>query len=227
MPIIGFSTGSLAPGDFDKALRLIRRAKLGAVELSAIREEELDPLVRFLRTANLDDFDYVSLHAPSSLARLSEAESVGAFVKIGGPWPVIVHPDVIKDVPVWRILGNRLCIENMDQRKASGRTAAELRPLFEALPDARFCLDLAHASQIDPTMSEARRMLGEFGDRLQQIHISSIDSRSMHGPLNLVAARTFRSVLRGLNTDIPWILEGVVEEDDVAPEVVFASEMIS
>jgi hypothetical protein len=42
---IGFSTGSLASGDFRRGLEMALRARVEAIELSALREDELDPLL--------------------------------------------------------------------------------------------------------------------------------------------------------------------------------------
>ena len=50
----------------------------------------------------------------------------------------------------------------MDDRKGTGRTADEIEPFFEALPDAGFCLDVAHAWSIDPTMAVAHEAARPF-----------------------------------------------------------------
>jgi|SRR6266568_3232799 len=64
-----------------------------------------------------------------------------------------VHPDVIEDYSAWEYLGSALCIENMDQRKAIGRTADELGSIFDRLPSAALCFDIGHARQVDTTMT--------------------------------------------------------------------------
>ncbi len=47
-PRIGFSTGALAYGDFEIGVRLLRERGVLAVELSALRDKELPPLVAAL-----------------------------------------------------------------------------------------------------------------------------------------------------------------------------------
>ena len=228
MSIIGFSTGSLALGDFMRGLELVRSLGLKAVELSALREEELPPLVDAIGQLSLGSFDYVSVHAPSRLHALSESELVDTLLVFASRrWPIVVHPDVITDFAAWRRLGSCLCIENMDQRKSIGRTTAELAPFFESLPEAGFCLDLAHAAQIDPTMTEARRFLSAFSQRLLQVHVSSVDSESNHGPLTLSSRLAFRSVATARLMQVPWILESVVSQDCAEDEVTFARELES
>lgn len=70
---IGFSTGSLALGDVQRALDMARSERVKAIELSALRESELDPLLDSLDSLGdrLGRFEYVSFHAPSRLENLS------------------------------------------------------------------------------------------------------------------------------------------------------------
>ena len=68
--------------------------------------------------------------------------------------------------------GSLLCIENMDKRKPIGRSAGELRSIFDQLPDASLCFDIGHARQVDTTMTESYLILKEFGAKLRQVHMS-------------------------------------------------------
>ena len=45
MRLIGFSTGALARNDFRRALQMLAERRVRAVELSALRQDELMPLV--------------------------------------------------------------------------------------------------------------------------------------------------------------------------------------
>lgn len=167
---IGFSTGALAKGDFRRGIQLqSQHAALRAIELSALRELELAPLVEAAPGLDLSGFDYVSFHAPSSLKSIDEVSVVQLLLRLPEEWPIVVHPDIVRTYSLWNRLGSRLCIENMDNRKTTGRTVAELRELFRELPAAGFCLDVGHAKQIDPTMTIAILMLREFGTRLRQV----------------------------------------------------------
>ena len=65
---------------------------------------------------------------------------------------------------------------------APGASPTSSRPFFEALPEAGFCLDVAHAWSIDPTMDVARELLDRFRSRLRQVHLSSL-SGGHHVPL--------------------------------------------
>ncbi len=54
--LIGFSTGALTRGDFRRGLAFLQNQRVRAVELSALRKHELDPLVNALGTFDLSQF---------------------------------------------------------------------------------------------------------------------------------------------------------------------------
>src|ERR1700677_1398002 len=127
MRTIGFSTGALALGDFHAALHMLAEKDVSAVELSALRQHELAPLVEQLDRLDLSHFEYVALHAPSSMEPAFEAEALRLLEQVARRgWPIIVHPDAMYVRQEWARLGNGLCIENMDKRKPIGQTANDL-----------------------------------------------------------------------------------------------------
>ncbi|HYI10914.1 MAG TPA: hypothetical protein VEK57_17795 [Thermoanaerobaculia bacterium] len=218
---IGFSTGALAKGDFARGLDLQRGAeRIDAVELSALRDHELPALAEAAASLQLDAFAYVSLHAPSKLQNLDEETVFGLLLRLP-EWPIVVHPEILQTPSLWQSLGRRLCIENMDDRKTTGRTVEELRELFEIYPDASFCLDLGHARQIDPTMASALRMLREFGDRLRQLHVSDVGPRGEHLPLGATARRSFAHVAHRVPGDCPMIIESIIAPEAMEQELDF------
>lgn len=209
---IGFSTGALAKEDFRAALQKLGRYGIKAVELSALRLRELPALVDALPDLDLSSFRFVSFHAPSSFQPDDEQAVISHLrhvVEFG--LSVIVHPDVIFQPAAWRLLGPGLVIENMDKRKAVGRTAAELAGFFHMFPDASLCFDIGHARQVDPTMTEAKRILKAFGTRLSEIHISEVNTNSRHDPISNHAVRAFRTVADLIPPDVPAILETLID----------------
>lgn len=218
--VVGFSTGSLALGNVRLGLQMVEGHATAAVELSALREEELIPLIESLDDLDLAGFSYISLHAPSKLSMISESEVVRLLRPVAERnWPIVVHPDVIREFDEWRKLGNRLCLENMDKRKRTGRTARELSEFFMALPDATLCFDIGHARQIDPTMCEADAILRQFRERLQQIHLSLVNSQGGHEPLNYESMLAFRRVSQLLPRNVPIILETPVAASGIEKEL--------
>jgi hypothetical protein len=216
---IGFSTGALALGDFDTALRLVIGKPLTAVELSALRRSELPLLLHEATSLDLHQFAYVALHAPSSFSWDEEPEIVRILLQFPRSWKIILHPDTIHDHALWLQLGQQAVIENMDRRKPNGRSVEELAPLFQLLPEAQFCLDLAHAQQWDTTMSEAYLLLKSFSDRLCQIHVSQLDSASHHFPLSLSSIRAFSEVAWLIPDDVPFIIESRVKPEEIDDEI--------
>ncbi len=221
MRTVGFSTGALARGDFRRGIdmQLSRAGARSAIELSALRDHELEPLVAAIPDLQLDRFEYVSFHAPSRLGRLSEDDVISAVRRLPENWPVVVHPEIIATPTKWRGLGARLCVENMDNRKTSGRTVGEMRDWFAVLPEARFCLDVGHARQIDPTMTVALLMLTEFSERLAQIHWSEVGPAGEHLPVHALAALAFGRVAHRIPESCPIIIESVIDADRMSREI--------
>ena len=217
---LGFSTGALAKGDYARGLDLQRpHERIRAVELSALRDRELPALVEAARSLDLARFDYVSFHAPSKLTTLDERSVFELLAALPPEWPIIVHPEILLTPSLWRPLGARLCIENMDNRKTLGRTAAELRELFRQFPEARFCLDVGHARQIDPTMAVALLMLIEFGARLRQLHVSEVGPRGEHRPISMLSGWAYERIAHRVPQTCPLIIESVIEPQDIPREI--------
>jgi|SRR5215469_4635119 len=217
---IGFSTGALAYGDFQRALEMLSGTGIEVLELSALRDVELMPLLAAINELNLSQFRYISVHAPSFFRREHEPEIVNALASISERgWPVIVHPDAIYEYTRWRSLGGELCVENMDKRKPIGRSADELNRVFDELPEASFCFDIGHARQIDSTMIEAYLLLTSFRDKLRQVHVSEVNTSSKHDVLSYTSILAFRKVAHLIPADIPLILETPTVPKDFEAEI--------
>jgi sugar phosphate isomerase/epimerase len=205
---IGTSTGIFpeARGDWRTLVELACTVSAFAVELSALGGDELLSLDRYLAGAPRLPFRYVSVHAPTKGLATDERDTLAMLGRLP-LWvrSVVTHPDVMADLRAYRGLGTRLVIENMDGRKAIGRTAGELEPFFEALPDAGFCLDIAHAHSLDRSLELAHELLDRYGRRLRQVHLSSLCDGE-HVPVTAADARNFVPVLDRCR-DVPWILE--------------------
>ena len=183
------------------------RTSVFAVELAALSEDELPGLVEYLGSGVDLPFRFLSVHAPVKHRRTTERELVDVLAGLpASVHAIVVHPDTIEDPALYAQLGRRLAIENMDARKEDGRTVEELEPLFEALPDATFCFDVAHAWSIDPTMEEAERLLDSYAGRLCHVHVSSLDEDGHHMPLAPEHEELFEHPL-GRCLGVPWILE--------------------
>jgi hypothetical protein len=228
MRLVGFSTGSLALGNFRLGLKMVEGKPTAAVELSALRDSELVSLIKALDYLDLRQFAYVSFHAPSSFLTLEEAAVVSLLRPVAERgWPIIVHPDAIRNFDLWVGFGKLTCIENMDKRKRKGRTAAELGIIFSRVPGASLCFDVGHARQIDPSMCEAEQILREHGHRLKQLHVSDVTSESSHERLSLEAILAFQRIARLIPEHIPVILETPVSTHAMVEELLRARNALS
>jgi hypothetical protein len=220
MQPLGFSTGALALSNFREALRMLRDQPVTALELSAIRQHELIPLLSALDEIDLSQFQYVSIHAPSSFS--PEAEMAifrDIYESRQRGWPIIIHPDTLHDFSLWKQLGDLLCVENMDKRKSAGRTVQELEYLFSEFPQASFCFDIGHARQVDTSMTEAFQMLKRFSSRLRQVHISEVNTLNKHDRLSFVSILGFQEVTHLIPPSTPVIIESMVPEDQIGAEI--------
>lgn len=208
--LVGASTGYMAGarGDWPRLVAAAESCSLEVVELSALAAPELPGLCAFLaEQADALPFAHVSVHGPSKGWR--GTPDALATTLVGLPWQVdgiVMHPETLGDPSVFAALGARLRLENMDSRKPDARTADELARYFEALPAARFCFDVAHAQLHDPTMALAHELVDAFGDRLVEVHISSIEPQGAHVPLRAEDAEAFAPVLARC-VGVPWVLE--------------------
>jgi hypothetical protein len=206
---IGASTGYMQDlrGDWDAQVAEAWKVSSFAIELSVLSEQELPSLTEYLQRSPSLPFRYISIHGPSKGREMDEERLVSALDQLARRADAIVmHPDTIERLELYRPLGQKLLLENMDARKSSGRTAEELGKAFAKLPEAGFCFDVAHASSIDRGMRAANDLLDRFGDRLCHVHLSSLSEDRHHVRLNSEDEELFCPVLRRC-LDVPWILE--------------------
>jgi sugar phosphate isomerase/epimerase len=183
---------------------------------------------RLLRELGLSAVGHTSPHLPIASAfdglreRVHELlrQCFAAFAEMGVEL-VNVHPDampsVIPPAEVTRrnaeavaaladdaaAAGVRLMVENMGR---SFGTADELRPLFEAAPDALFHLDVGHAHlgrrPKDP--NRTAELAKAFGERLAHVHVhDNLGFEDLHLPLGVgsVDWADVARVLRGAGYD--------------------------
>lgn len=220
MKLIGFSTGALAFSDFERAISMLSDTAVNAIELSALRRHELEPLASAISHLDLRRFNYISVHAPSRYAPDDEMNVVCVLEEFAkNNWPIVLHPDAIHDYNLWRSFGSLLLIENMDLRKSIGKNCAELESILAHLPEARLCFDIAHARHIDNSMSVARAILEQFNNIITQLHISDVDANCRHNSISESAIQDFRKVSKLIPSDAAVIIETIMESVDINTEL--------
>ena len=81
-----------------RAVDLLLKRKVRFIELSALRQEELDPLCSGVARLDLSQFSYISSHAPSKINKSEEGSVVQKLLTLAQRgWPVILHPDAVHD----------------------------------------------------------------------------------------------------------------------------------
>ncbi len=217
----GFSTGALAKNNVAKAMKLSSRHHADAVEYSALRLGELKPLVEYLLTHGVEDNQYSAFHAPSHFDPAEEKAVVDLLAKVADKLKlhIVVHPDVIHNYELWRKFGNKLCVENMDHRKPTGRTAEELALIFEKLPKARLCFDIGHAHEIDRSMSRAYEILRRYRNRIAHVHASEVSDDGAHRPFSPSSSAAFGKLADMIPAAAPVILETVTPDDEIGEQL--------
>jgi len=219
----GYSTGAIAKDDVDTAMACLQATDATAVEFSALRIHELGHVLASVLQRDTRRFAYRSFHAPSKFSASDEDHVLRQLQPLlSAGWPIVMHPDAIRRPERWRALGDRLLIENMDQRKPIGRTADELSMVFKRLPDAGLCFDLGHVRQIDPSMTEAYRIVQRHGGRIRQIHLSDVDNNSAHQRLNIPALNAFIKVVPSIPRNAAVILEATTDCSEVPEQLLMA-----
>lgn len=228
MRTMGFSTGALALGDFKKALRWLYDTNVSAVELSALRKEELEPLVHAHNKIKLSKFKFISVHAPSKYEPHEERKIVNLLKNFSDKgWPIVLHPDSVYSWELWREFGSLLFIENMDDRKPIARDAIELEEIFRKVPEARLCFDIGHAHQHDSTMKNAMLIIDRFRTRIGQIHISEVSTHSQHFRISSQTMHAFQKVASFIPIHIPIILETPVCKKELLHELKVAEKSLT
>ena len=93
--------------------------EIEAVELSALRIDELAPLIEALPSLDLHQFTYVSIHAPSHFPPHLEPWLTAQFGEVAANgYPVVVHPDAILQPDFWRPLGNNLASPSAERSQS-------------------------------------------------------------------------------------------------------------
>jgi hypothetical protein len=210
----GASTGFMEElrDDWEGLVHAAHRFSEGAVELSALSACELPGLSAMLQREGVPTFfAHVTVHGPAKGDWGSDASLATRLAALpAGVEGIVLHPETLMEPACFSAVGSRLLLENMDPTKDDGRTVEELGRYFEELPQAGLCLDIAHAWLMDPSLALAHALLDAFGDRLREVHVSSIMPDGRHIPLRLADAVKFVPVLQRCR-DVPWIFEAPLE----------------
>jgi sugar phosphate isomerase/epimerase len=203
----GIATGAFVDerDDWDAAVTRAAAEGWRFIELTAGTEDRLESLVLFLeqRRDSLDCFERVSIHAPITPDVTAVAEKL---VALAWEFDTVVHPDAYREEQSLLRLGARVVFENMDNQKSFGQNALDIRSIFDAFPEAGFCLDVAHVWTNDSTLRLAHQLIDCFGQRLRQVHVSGIEPDGTHRPTTRADLNLYAPLLARCD-HVPWLLE--------------------
>jgi sugar phosphate isomerase/epimerase len=179
---LGFSTSSfyrIPEIDTKRAVAVFRELGCEVIELSASELERIEWLDE-VRREDIEDFSFVSVHAPDQLAMeklsLSEQKKVLDALehlhKKLNFQAVVFHPDPwLGDFSILKQYDFPVSIENMDQRHSAGTTVENMRHILDK-GDFRIALDLNHCYTHDETMKLAHDFYEAFQGNISHFHLS-------------------------------------------------------
>lgn len=203
---IGFSSGVLLPKDIYSIVKELSTVS-SAIELSTIRYKEFANTLDAIPKLDLDTFKYISLHAPTNIKEEDERWAVAQLVQRTSNFPIVMHPDSIFNFEIWRALGDRLLIENMQLKKDPWNTLEGMEKAFEQLPEAGMCLDIGHALQEGQSERCCLDFLYKYGNRIKEIHFSYVDKTGAHHRINKEFFGKCKGIIGLVGKNIPIILE--------------------
>ena len=123
---------------------------------------------------------------------------------------LVVHPDRVEDWNVFKKYKLPICLENMDARKKTARTAAGMKPFFQG-NEYGMVFDVNHAFTNDPTMLSAKDFCESFGHLIKEVHLSGFieleETANRHAPIFETQQEPILQAIKDLA--VPIILEGV------------------
>ena len=232
----GFSTGCfymfMEPISL-KAINICQNFKFNIIELNACTLERIN-LLKDIRKEDLQDFEYVSVHAPDHdvMSKLDSRGHKKVFDILEDAYKrlkfnsLVLHPgEWIVD---WEIFNNYtlpIAFENNDWRHKIG---ADVKSLKEILKNKNFklVLDINHCYTNDSSMELTKEIYNNFKNKVTHYHLSGIENyKEPHVPLYRSQGKKLTDNIP--NKDIPIIIESVFTDlKDAQKEIDFLRKNI-
>ena len=233
--IIGFSTGFLyKTKNYDRvsieAVKLIQSIGCNAIEFMTINRENLQKIFDNISRDKLKKFEFVSLHLPKGIFQedkreetievLELVQKIHEKLKLNN---VVIHPDEVSDWSVFSKFSFPFAIENMDNRKKTHKSINDMRKTFQ-ITSAKMVLDVNHCFANDATMKLAQDFIKEFGDRMNEVHLSGFVD--FHEPLFQTKQEEILNSVPGI--ELPIIIESGCENiEDAKKEIDYIKENLN
>jgi hypothetical protein len=214
---IGFSTGvfwhNYRHNLLESYIEKIFRLNCSVLELNSVVVDRLDSILGLSKEL-IVKFGFLSLHAPSSefvYDRNKETficlNKISKILSKFNLDTVVLHPTSVKDWTVFKDYGDLpICIENMDNRKTTGRNYQELKNILEEYGFG-FVLDLQHCYSNDKTMKLSNELKEKFKNQIRLYHVSGYKN-DYHFPIYKTKQK---KILSGLENNSNIIIESPFE----------------
>lgn len=213
---IGFSQGTFyqfCSRFSDQILNFLEQEKINVFEIH-IKSFQITKLEQYAlkNKDRLEKIKYLSLHAPTdiiykddrrTLKLLSLLDKINKILNFNF---IVFHPDVVKDKGLLKIFDLPVAIENMDQRKTTGKNVEQIKDFIFGT-GFQVLIDLNHCLVNDPTLQLAQNFWDEFKEKVCGFHISGYEF--LHEPLFQTKQDELISFVK--NKDRPIIIESPIQ----------------
>ena len=213
--LIGFSTEFLwhtHPRVSIKTIQACKNIGCNAIELSCRADKEFE-LMDMLEKDDLNGFDFISFHAPVKIENPDILDKIQSFHNKFNFDKITIHPDNIKNWDILKSYNMPFSIENMDNRKTTGRTLESMKEIMSH-SDYKVVLDINHIYLHDSSLKLAEDFWEEFKDRISHFHLSGCGGTYVSLPLIMTRQDRFIDFIK--NKDKPIIIESVCKDPDQA-----------
>lgn len=201
--------------------------KVDAVEITLSDQKELETTSWSKIASLVQDFRYVSIHAPIKQDYNNKENSINLLKEIEkrrkqiGAETVVFHPDRVEKPEILTENLRNAAIENMQLKKKFDRDN------FSKFHEngLGFVLDIVHANTWkNKYPKEAEYMFQEYQENLKQFHISAEGNEEEHEPLYKYPDQLEKYSELLTSTNKPLILESKLEtKEEIKEELEFIS----
>ncbi len=218
---LGFSTGCLYKNlEVKEAILVIKNLGCKFIELGFSKADrffsnQLDRITK----EDLDGFEYVSFHTPTLNYGNNEEtkkffERINKFNQIRELDLLVFHPDKVEDFSVFNNTNLNIGFENMDNRKQSYKSVAEMKNIFLKNENYKFILDVNHCYSNDRSMNLAKEFYEKLGGKISQVHLSGF--KELHDPL--FETKQLEIIRAIQNLSVPIIIESLLTSETIKKE---------
>jgi len=199
--------------DRGKLLSKVKNLDVDGFEITILRVNELDAIkISDAQCRWLKKFHYVSIHAPTHLARKGEVskeellrrmDTLYELYKKVGAQNIVIHPDDLPDKSILKRYKMNYSTENMEHGR--GITKKHVADILRKNPKIGLCLDVSHAHTI--SSKETKYYVDNFREKITQVHFSGANRKGRHLQMKNSAKSFMKSMKPILSLDVPIIIE--------------------